>query len=207
MNRIKRLLGGFPLLLMLVVVAACGSKGDRSVLVVDAEFDPDTPSDVSQPVQESNPGVAQSFTVLADGTFDEFWIVVTDGESADDGTIQITVRPVNAMGEPDPDPSTSIIVPIDVDTSTLPATLVDTFTIFSASDDPGRDVLAGEAYAIVVDFVSRDTNTDTNAIARVLGQAGDPYADGTGSTGESYVGFTSNTEDYFFRTFVLQVIR
>jgi predicted small lipoprotein YifL len=174
MNRMKRLLGGFPLLLMLVVVAACGSKGDRSVLVVDAEFDPDTPSDVSQPVQESNPGVAQSFTVLADGTFDEFWIVVTDGESADDGTIQITVRPVNAMGEPDPDPSTSIIVPIDVDTSTLPATLVDTFTVFSASDDPGRDVLAGEAYAIVVDFVSRETNTDTTAIARVLGQTGDP---------------------------------
>lgn len=206
MNRMKRLLGGFPLLLMLVVVAACGSKGDRSVLVVDAEFDPDTPSDVSQPVQESNPGVAQSFTVLADGTFDEFWIVVTDGESADDGTIQITVRPVNAMGEPDPDPSTSIIVPIDVDTSTLPATLVDTFTIFSVSDDPDRDVLAGEAYAIVVDFVSRETNTDTNAIARVLGQTGDPYADGTGSTGESHVGFTSNTEDYFFRTFVLQVI-
>ena len=64
-------------------------------------------------------------------------------------------------------------------------------------------------FAIVVDFVSRTTNNDTNAIARVLGQTnalGDPYLDGTGSTGESGVGFTANTSDYFFRTFVLQRI-
>ena len=171
---------------------------------MDAEFDPDTASDTSQPIHEANLAVAQSFTVLADGKFEEFWIVVTQGESVDDGIIRITVRPLNGMGEPDADPGTSIIRAIDVDTSTLPAVLVDTFTEFDVGDDPGREVLVGETYAIVVDFLSRTTSTDVNPIARVLGLTGDAYAEGSGSTGESGVGFTNNTDDYFFRTFVLQ---
>jgi hypothetical protein len=198
-------MGWIPVLLFFVVVApGCDFNSNNKVLRVDAEFDPATPQDTTQPIREANPGVAQTFTVLADGKFEEFWIVITQGESVDDGTIRITVRPLNAMGEPDADPGTSIIDPIDVDTSTLPAVLVDEFTEFFVGNDPDRQVLAGEEYAIVVDFVSRATSTDTNAIARMLGQAGDPYVDGTGSTGESGVGFTNNTEDYFFRTFVLR---
>ena len=55
----------------------------------------------------------------------------------------------------------------------------------------------------MVDFVSRTTMTDTGSLAGLLGIAGDPYPDGTGATGESNVGFTNNTDDYFFRTFVL----
>jgi hypothetical protein len=41
-------------------------------------------------------------------------------------------------------------------------------------------------------------------IAELCGQLGDPYADGTGSTGESGVGFTNNTDDSIFRSFVLR---
>jgi len=194
---------------MLLVVAAamtpvgCGRDENQLVLFVDAEFDPMF-ADTSQPLHEANLGVAQSFTVLTDGKLDEFWLVVTQGESVDSGTIRITIRPLNGMGEPDPDPASSIIVPIDVDTSTLPATLVDQFTVFSLKNEPGRDVLMGETYAIVVDFVSRATMTDVNPIARVLGQVGDPYPDGSGATGESGVAFTNNTDDYIFRTFVLR---
>lgn len=201
----NRRMGWIPILLLLVATGiGCGSSGDGGVLRVDAEFDPATEQDATQPIHEANPAVGQSFTVLASGKFEEFWIVITQGESLDAGTIRITVRPVNAMGEPDPDPATSIIRSIEVDTSTLPNVLVDEFTSFFVGDDPGRQVVAGEQYAIVVDFVSRSTNTDTNAIARVLGQSGDPYTEGSGSTGESGVSFTNNTEDYFFRTFVLQ---
>lgn len=197
--------GIWILVVMLIAMAigGCGS-GEGAVLIVDAEFDPATFADTSQPIHEANLAVAQTFTVLADGKFEEFWIIVTDGESVDDGTIRITVRPLNGMGEPDPNPATSIIDPIDVDTSTLPPVLVETFTEFDVGNDPGRQVLMGETYAIVVDFISRATSTDVNAIARVLGQMTDPYLDGTGSTGESGVGFTNNTDDYFFRTFVLQ---
>lgn len=183
---------------------ACSGSADGLVLIVDAEFDPATPYDTSQPINEANPAVAQTFTVLATGKLEEFWIIVTDGESVDDGTIRITVRPLNMMGEPDDDPNTSIIDPIDVDTSTLPAVLIEQFTEFFVGDEPGREVVAGGQYAIVVEFVSRASTTDTLAIARVLGVAGDPYADGTGSTGQSGVGFTNNTDDYIFRTFVLQ---
>jgi len=201
-------MGWIGALLFLVGIGlGCNSSSNGKVLRVDAEFDPETPSDTSLPVQEANPGVGQSFTVLADGKLDEFWIVVTQGESLDDGIIRITVRPLNLAGEPDADPDTSIIREIDVDTSLLPDVLVDEFSIFDVGDEPGRDVLAGEQYAIVVDFISRSTTNDANAIARVLGQTdafGDPYPDGTGSTGESGVGFTNNTNDYFFRTFVYQ---
>jgi len=190
-----------------MTAGGCGDGNSGLILIVDAEFDPATASDTSQPVHEANLAVAQTFTVLADGKFEEFWIVVTDGESVDDGLIRITVRPLNGMGEPDADPGTSIIDAILVDTATLPGVLVETFTEFNVGDEPGRQILMGETYAIVVDFISRTTSTDVNAIARVLGQTnagGDPYLDGTGSTGESGVGFTNNTDDYFFRTFVLQ---
>ncbi len=204
MRMTRRMTCGLGLLLLLLVTAACGTKSDSPILRVDAQFDPGTVFDTSQPIREVAPGVAQTFTVLTDGVFEEFWIVLTDGESMDDGTIRITVRPLNIAGEPDPDPNTSIIVPIEVETSTLPSIFVDEFTVFSVGGDPNRDVLVGEEYAIVVDFVSRATSNDTNAIARVLGQAGNPYADGSGATGESGVGFTNNADDYFFRTFVLE---
>ncbi len=186
-----------------IMAMGCGGDQDQLVLFVDAEFVPMF-SDTSQPLHEANLGVAQSFTVLEDGKLEEFGLVVTQGESVDSGTIRITIRPLNGMAEPDPDPGTSIIIPIDVDTSTLPPTLVDQITIFSLQGEPGRDVLMGEAYAIVVDFVSRATATDVNPIARVLGEMGDQYPDGSGATGESGVAFTNNTDDYIFRTFVLR---
>jgi len=202
----NRRMSWIPTLLFFVATGSgCdGSGGNGKVLRVDAEFDPATRQDTSEPIHEANPAVAQTFTVLATGKFEEFWLVVTAGESLDDGTIRLTVRPVNAMGEPNEDPGTSITKPIDVDTSRLPVVGVDEFSEFFVGDDPGRQVVAGEEYAIVVDFVSRATNTDSNPIARILGQVGDPYLDGSGSTGESGVGFTNNTDDYFFRTFVLQ---
>lgn len=196
------------LALSALLFAGCGEGSTKGlVLFVDAEFDPMTASDTSQPIHEANLAVAQTFTVLSTGKLEEFRIVVTDGESVDDGFIRITVRPLNGMGEPDDDPMTSIITPIDVDTTTLPVTLVETFTTFDVGMDPGRQVVLGETYAIVVEFVSRTTSTDVNAIARVLGQTdagGDPYVDGTGSTGANLAGFTNNTDDYFFRTFVLR---
>jgi hypothetical protein len=194
------------LVCVVAIGVGCGSS-DRSIVKVDAEYDPATISDTSWPIAESTPGVAQSYTVLADGKLDQFWFVITQGESLDDGVIRITVRPTDAMGVPDPDPNSSIINPIDVDTTLLPPVLIDEFSVFDVSSESGRNVLAGEMYAIVVDFVRRTTNNDTNAIARVLGQTnalGDPYLEGTGSTGESGVGFTANSNDYFFRTFVLQ---
>jgi hypothetical protein len=184
-------------------VAGCGSDDYSGEVYVDAQFDPATSSDISRPIHEANPAVAQSFVVEREGKLEEFWFIVTDGESVDDGVVRVTVRPANAMGEPDADPDSSIIDPFDVDTSSLPATLVETFSVFFVGNDTGRKVDVGERYAIVVEFVSRNTNTDANAIARVLGQFGDSYASGTGSVGESGVGFMSNTDDYFFRTFVL----
>jgi hypothetical protein len=195
------------LLLFVATGAGCDSNASGLVLRADAEYDPDTISDTSWPIAEATPGVAQSYTVLADGQLDEFWFVITQGESLDDGVVRVTVRPTDAMGVPDADVNSSIIQPIDVDTTLLPPVLVDEFSVFNVGDEPNRQVLVGEMYAIVVDFVSRSTNNDTNAIARVLGQSnalGDPYLEGTGSTGESGIGFTANTNDYFFRTFVLQ---
>ncbi len=205
-SKIRR---GFGLMGMLLwgglSLGGCGSS-DGLVLRVDAEFNPVVGANQQVGISEANRGVAQSCTVLSAGKLEKFSLIITDGPSPDDGVIRITVRPLNAMGEPDPDPASSIIVPIDLDTTTLPATLVETFTEFFVGNDPGRQVMPGEEYAIVVDFVSR-TGVDTAAIALVLGQdnsGGDPYAGGTGWTGESLVGFTANTDDYIFRTFVLQ---
>ena len=192
---------------LLALSAACGGEGaEGPVLRTDAQFDPPSAATAFRPINEANRAVAQTFTVEQDGLLEEFWVVVTDGESADAGTLRITVQPVGGGGVIDDDLADSIIDPLVINTSTLPAVLVEEFTEFNIGGQSGRDVLVGERYAIVVEFVSRATNTDTNAIARVLGQLpapGDPFAGGTGATGQLDVGFTNNTEDYFFRTFVL----
>ena len=189
------------------LVAGCGSGSpEGSLVMADAEFNPVSAATAFRPINEANLAVAQTFTVLEDGLLEEFWFVITDGESADNGTVQVTIQPVSAGGVIDADPNNSLIDPIIVNTTSLPAVLVEEFTEFDISSEPGRDVLAGERYAIVVEFVSRATDNDTNAIVRVLGQLpapADPYAGGTGATGELGVSFTNNTEDYFFRTFVL----
>ena len=188
-------------------MAGCSSGSlQGSVLRADAEFDPATSATAFRAIDEVNAAVAQTFTVQQDGLFEQFEFVITDGESTDAGTIQVTVQPVSAGGVIDDDPDNSLIDPILINTTSLPAILIDESTVFDVGTQPGREVLAGERYAIVVAFVSRATDNDTDAIARVLGQLpapGDPYADGTGATGELNVGFTNNTEDYFFRTFVL----
>lgn len=187
--------------------AGCGGGSAEGPLkVADAQFNPPTAATAFRPVNEANRAVAQTFTVGLDGRLEEFWLVITDGESVDAGVVRITVQPVSVGGVIDFDVNHSLIDPILVNTSSLPAVLVEQFTEFNIGNEPGRDVLVGEKYALVVEFVSRATNTDANAIARVLGQLpnpGDPYANGTGATGQLGVGFTNNTEDYFFRTFIL----
>ena len=191
----------------LLSLAAIGiGCGDGSGVVrVDAEFDPEISANTSRPLSESNPGVGQSFTVLNRGKLEEFWFVLTDGESDDNGTIRVTVRPLNAIGAPDADPATSIISPIDVLTRTLPDAGVDEFKVFSLGNDSGRNVDTGEQYAIVVEFVSRATDRDSNAIARVLGVTDgsiETYPGGSGSTRAAGGVYLNNTDDYFFRTFV-----
>lgn len=185
------------------LVLGCGGSTEAPVLRADAQFNPPSAADTFALVREASPAVAQSFIVEQDGRLEEFWLVVTDGPSADAGTIRITLQPVDGGGVIDDDPTHSLIDPIVIDTTTLPDVLLEEFTEFNIGDEPGRDVLAGERYAIVVEFVSRATSNDTAAIAIVLGQTGDPFAEGSGATGELNVGFTNNTDDYFFRTFVL----
>jgi hypothetical protein len=181
---------------------ACGSGPRGKIKVADAEFNPATAADIYKPLSELSPAVAQTFVVGQDGLLEEFQLVLTDGNSADDGTIRVLVQPAPG-GVIDDNPNASLITPIVVDTSTLPLMGEESLTIFDISDRPGRDVVAGDELALVVEFVGRTTSTDTNPIARVVGQSGDPYPDGTGATGELNVGFTNNTDDYFFRTFLL----
>lgn len=194
---------------LLVIACAlafgCGGGGtEGAVLRADAEFDPDTSADVFHPINEENLLVAQTFVVEeVSGLFEEFWIVLTDGESDDDGLVRVTVRPLTGSGIPAPNESSSIITPIDVDTSTLPDFGQNEFTEFFVGDDPNREVAMGEEYAIVVEFISRATNTDTDPIARLVGLSGDPFAEGTGSEDDDDSGFINSTDDYFFRTFVL----
>jgi len=199
------------MILVALVLSALSSGGcgdtEGAVVIVDAEFDPVAASDAFGGVNEATTGIAQTFTVLNDGKFERFWVVITQGNSADSGTIRISVRPLIG-GLPNPSIASSIITPIDVDTSTLPATLVETFSMYDVGADPGRDVLTGETYAIVVEFVSRATSTDVNPIAFVLGISGalgDPYAGGSGAedTGGGYA-LDPTMDDYIFRTFVLQ---
>ena len=193
------------LLLAALTGAGCGSDTEGAVLLVDAEFNPvgtaTTNGQVSEAVE-----VAQTFTVVNDGKLERFWLLLTQGVSVDTGTLRITVRPTIG-GLPDPSVASSIIVPILVDTSTLPGLGIETFTVFDVGSDPGRVVTTGEVYAIVVEFVSR-TGTDTQHIARFLGidgSGGDPYADGSAAedNGGGYA-FSSTSDDYIFRTFVLQ---
>lgn len=198
-----RWLGLARAIAMGALALGCGNGGEGAVLRADAQFNPPSSADTFGVVREASPAVAQSFTVQQDGRLEEFWIVVTDGPSVDAGTIRITLQPVDGGGVIDADPRHSLIDPIVVDTTTLPDILLEEFTKFDIGDEPGRDVLAGERYAIVVEFVSRATSVDTAAIAIVLGQTDNPYAEGSGATGELNVGFTNNNEDYFFRTFVL----
>ncbi len=183
--------------------AGCGSP-EGAVLVADAQYDPVAASNAGEGVSEVS-GVAQTFTVLAAGKFEVFWVVLIQGSSVDDGVVRITVRPLVA-GVPNPAEGSSIITPIDVDTTTLPT--IEQFTEFNVGSDPGREVLPGEQYAIVVEFVSRtgvDANQPIAEIRGTDGGAGDPYADGTAAenNGGGYVA-NANMDDYIFRTFVLQ---
>lgn len=205
-DRSKRTPGALCAGLLALAGLALGCGGDASglVLIADAQFDPATAADASQPLNEAQNGVAQTFTVLNDGRLEEFWVVITQGASADTGTIRITVRPLDAMGRPNASAATSIITPIDVDTSTLPLATSQTYSEYDIGDEPGRNVLIGQEYAIVIEFLSRATSTDTLPIARVWGQMGDGYVDGAGSTSPGGTTWTNNTEDYFFRTFVLR---
>ena len=192
--------------LALAILVGCGDP-EGAVLVVDAQYDPTTASNDFSGVSEAMPGVAQTFTVLANGKFEEFWIVLTQGFSSDTGTVRITVRPV-VGGVPNAAESSSIIDPIDVDTTTLPALGVEQYTEYNVGSDPGREVVAGEVYAIVVEFVSRtgsDTNVDIARLRGTDGSGGDPYADGTAAedSGSGYVA-NASMDDYLFRTFVLQ---
>ena len=199
-----------PLLLSSLLVAAlasagCGSDGEGAVLLVDAEFNPAGAANTNGQVSETVE-VAQTFTVLNNGKFERFWLLLTQGASIDTGVVRITVRPV-AGGLPNASPASSIITPIDVDTSTLPGLGIETWTMFDVGDDPGRVVATGEMYAFVIEFVSR-TGTDTAHIARFLGidgSGGDPYAGGSAAldTGGGFV-LSPTSDDYIFRTFVLE---
>jgi hypothetical protein len=194
------------LLAVLSLGSECNIGGDNTRLTADAEFDPDTPANAFAGVSETTQAVAQTFTILADGKFEQIDLVVTQGASADSGIVRVDVRPTDAAGVPDLS-AASAIASLEIDTLDLPPTLVDEFTTFDFGDQPGRKVRAGEVYAAVVEFVSRDGSTDDLAIATVLGVgigAGDPYPDGEGFTGASGIAFMPNTDEYFFRTFSRQ---
>lgn len=60
------------ILLSGAIAWGCGGSATGLVLFVDAEFDPATVSDTTIGISEANPGVAQIFTVLADGKFERF---------------------------------------------------------------------------------------------------------------------------------------
>lgn len=193
------------LLLAVLTGAGCGSDTEGAVLLVDAEFNPVGAATTSGQVSETVE-VAQTFTVVNNGKFERFWLLLTQGSSVDTGTIRVSVRPV-VGGLPNASIASSIITPILVDTSTLPGLGIESFTMFDVGNDPGRVVATGEMYAIVVEFVSR-TGVDTLHIARVLGidgTGGDPYAGGSAAldTGGGYA-LSASSDDYIFRTFVLE---
>jgi hypothetical protein len=188
----------------LLLGIGCGDGANGDVLYVDAEYDPALPSDTSASVTEVSLAVAQTFTVLEDGKFERFDIVLTQGAANSEGVVRIDVRPTLVTGEPEIDDTNSIIDPIDVNTVDLPGTLIDEFTIFDVGDDPGRQVLAGEVYAIVVTFVSRTGGNVDDPMALLLGRTGDEYLEGSGSLDPDGMGFTNNAFDYFFRTYSLR---
>ncbi|MBY0398828.1 hypothetical protein K2X89_00910 [Myxococcota bacterium] len=202
MTRAGRI-GGIGAAIIAAFAAGCGGGAEGPLKVVDAQFNPPTAATAFRPINEANRAVAQIFTVGADGRLEEFWLVITDGNSADNGTVRITIQPVLAGDVIDDDTNNSLIDPILVNTSSLPVA-IEQFTEFDIGDEPGRDVVMGEKYALVVEFVSRATSNDAAPIALVLGQTGNPFATGIGATGQLNVGFTNNTDDYFFRTFLLK---
>lgn len=191
-----------------VFALACGGNPSGPVVQIDVEYDPVAVSNISAPIDESTTSAAQIVLIGNDGKFEEFRLVLTNAESVDGGTIRITVRPLDAMGEPDPSPASSIINPIDVDVTTLPNNPVETFTIFDVGNDPGRQVMTGDELAIVVEFVSRVVTgavSDGLPIARLLGRDDDGYTDGDGSTSPDGTTWTNSaTDDYFFSTYLLR---
>ena len=200
---------GLASLLALSLLSGCGGGGaEGAVLFVDAEFDPAAVSNLSSPIGETTTSAAQIFEVIQAGKLEEFWIVLTNAESADEGTVQVTIRPLDGGGRPNPSSATSIITPIDVDTATLAPFPIETFVEFDVGDDPGRVVAPGDQLAIVVEFVSRvpaGALSDGLPIARLLGRDdnGDPI--GLASTSPDGLTWTNNaTDDYIYRTFVLQ---
>jgi len=194
----------FALLFGLSIGCGGGGGTNGGVVIADAQYDPVGAFDSSPAIHETAVAVAQTFTVLATGKFERFQFVITQGTPGSEGMIRIDVRPLLVTGEPETTDVNSIITPIDVDTTTLPATLLDEFTIFDVGDQPNREVAAGERYAIVVRFLSRSVGVANTPIAIVLGRTGDEYLDGAGSIDLNGAGFTNNAIDYFFRTFVLQ---
>ena len=206
MNRIR--VWGLQAFLGAIVALAlslgCGANSDSGpVLFVDAEYDPVGAFNTSTPIHEASQSVAQTFTVLASGRLEKFQIVLTQGAAGEEGTVTISIRPI-VGGLPEADDTNSLITPIVVDTTTLPAANVEEFTVFEVGDEPGRDVVAGDQFAIVAKFTSRTLGTANMPIATLLGRTGDEYAGGTGTVDLTGAGFVDNTNDYFFRTFVLR---
>ena len=184
----------------------CNTSSEGLVLFADAEYDPMAVSDSNPPIQENQLEVAQTFTVLQTGKFDSFQMVVTQGTPGGAGIIQVDVRPLLMTGEPENTDVNSIIEPLMIDTTTLPQVTIEDYTVFDVSDQPFRDVEAGDEYAIVISFVSRSAGNVNEPIAIVYGRTGDEYPDGSGSLNPDGMGFTNNTSDYFFRTFSLQTV-
>ncbi len=188
----------------LTTLVGCGGDAACNVLRADAEFPFDVAATVLHPSNEDNLLVAQTFIVEKDmGLLEEFWIVLIDGVSDDAGLVRVTVRPLNGMGVPDPDEASSIITPIDVNTSTLPQFADADYIKFDVGEDPFREVVMGDEFGIVIEFIGRTTTNDTLPVASLLGVSGDPFAQGTGSEDNDDTGFVNSTDDYFFRTFVL----
>lgn len=186
------------------LVGCGGGDPEGNVLRADAEFPFDVAATVLHPIDEANLLVAQTFIVQRDtGLLEEFWLVLIDGVSDDAGVIEVTVRPLNGMGVPDPDASSSITVPITVNTLGLPDFSDADYIKFDVGEDPFREVVMGDEFGIVIEFISRATSNDALPIASLLGVSGDPFAAGTGSEDDDGMGFVNSTDDYFFRTFVL----
>ena len=183
-------------LLALSLSPGCGGGDAKgAVLIVDAEFDAAVVSNLSSPIEETTTSAAQIFDVIQAGKLEEFWIVLTNAESADEGTARVTIRPLDGGGRPNSSSATSIITPIDVDTTTLAAFPIETFVEFVVGDDLGRVVDPGNQFAIVVEFVNRvpaGALSDGLPVAHLLGRDdnGDPI--GTASTSPDGVTWANN---------------
>jgi hypothetical protein len=202
-SNFKRNVLGLVLVLMWAGIG-CNTDSRSLVLYVDAEYNPAETNDTTPQIHEAALSVAQTFTVLEDGKFDSFQLVLSQGTAGGSGIIRVDVRPVLPTGEPETTDRNSIITPVDVDTATLPPITIEEYTVFDDTDAKSRQVLAGQQYAIVVSFLSRTAGIVNEPIALVYGRTGDEYPDGSGSIDPDGMGFTNNTSDYFFRTFSLR---